>query len=169
MAIAGGVRPDLAVWDPEVLARVRHLHLRARRLTDAMLMGEHRSRRVGQAVEFADYQEYLPGMDLRHLDWRVLARSDRLVVRRFETETQLPCTLVLDLSGDLLPPALEVFQALTVCFPEARAASPGGQGGREESPECAPVRQPVGEEEGGGAQGQLRAHVRLPRHAARPH
>jgi uncharacterized protein (DUF58 family) len=88
-------------WDPTVLSRVRHLHLKARILTDDLMMGEHRSRRVGSAVEFADYQEYLPGMDLRHLDWRVLARSDRLVVKRFETETQLPCTIVLDLSGDL--------------------------------------------------------------------
>lgn len=88
-------------WDPDVLARVRHLHLRARHLTQAWLHGEHRSRRVGQAVEFADYQEYLPGMDLRRLDWRVAARSDRLVVKRFETETELPCTVVLDLSGDL--------------------------------------------------------------------
>jgi uncharacterized protein (DUF58 family) len=64
-------------------------------------MGEHRSLRVGQAVEFADYQEYLPGMDLRGLDWRVWGRSDRYVIKRFETETQLPCTVVLDLSGDL--------------------------------------------------------------------
>jgi uncharacterized protein (DUF58 family) len=80
---------------------VRHLHLRARVLTESLLMGEHRSRRTGQAVEFADYQEYLPGMDLRHLDWRVWARSDRLVVKRFETETELACTVVVDLSGDL--------------------------------------------------------------------
>lgn len=88
-------------WDPVVLARVRHLHLRARVLTDGLLTGMHRSRRVGSAVEFADFQEYLPGMDLRGLDWRVLARSDRLVVRRYEGETDLPCTLVVDLSGDL--------------------------------------------------------------------
>ncbi len=64
-------------------------------------MGNHRSRRVGQAVEFADYQEYLPGMDLRSIDWRVWARTDRYVVKRYETETELPCTVVLDLSGDL--------------------------------------------------------------------
>ena len=88
-------------WDAHVLARVRHLHLRARTLTDALLMGEHRSTRVGQAVEFADYQEYQPGMDPRFLDWRVWARSDRYVIKRFQTETQLPCTVVLDLSGDL--------------------------------------------------------------------
>jgi uncharacterized protein (DUF58 family) len=64
-------------------------------------MGEHRSRRVGQAIEFADYQEYLPGMDLRGLDWRVWGRTDRFVVKRFETETELPCSVVLDLSADL--------------------------------------------------------------------
>jgi len=89
------------VWEAEVLARVRHLHLKARHLTDALLMGEHRSKRVGQAIEFADYQEYLPGMDLRGLDWRVWGRTDRFVVKRFETETELPCSVVLDLSGDL--------------------------------------------------------------------
>lgn len=88
-------------FDPVVLSRVRHLHLRARVLTDALLMGEHRSRRVGQAIEFADYAEYRPGMDLRHLDWKVIARSDRLVTKRFDTETELPCTVVVDLSGDL--------------------------------------------------------------------
>jgi uncharacterized protein (DUF58 family) len=87
--------------DPAVLARVRHLHLRARVLTEALLQGEHRSRRVGSAIEFAGYREYLPGHDLRHLDWRVLARSDRLVIKTFETETELPVTIVIDLSGDL--------------------------------------------------------------------
>lgn len=88
-------------WDAVVLSRIRHLHLVARVLTDRLLTGAHRSRRVGQAIEFADYQNYVPGMDPRALDWRVLARSDRLVVRRYETETELPCTIVLDLSGDL--------------------------------------------------------------------
>jgi uncharacterized protein (DUF58 family) len=88
-------------YDPEVLSRVRHLHLKARVLTDSLLMGEHRSRRVGQAVEFADYQEYRPGMDPRRLDWRVWARTDRYVVKRFLTETQLPCTVVLDMSADM--------------------------------------------------------------------
>ncbi len=89
------------LWDSEVLSRVRHLHLRARHLTTALLQGEHRSVRIGQAIEFADYEDYVPGMDLRALDWRVWARSDRLVVKRFELETELPCTVVVDLSGDL--------------------------------------------------------------------
>lgn len=98
---AASTSGDVPPWDAEVLSRVRHLHVRARILTDSLLMGVHRSKRVGQAIEFADYQEYVPGMDLRRLDWKVLGRSDRLVVRRYETETELTCTLVLDLSGDL--------------------------------------------------------------------
>lgn len=89
------------IWSPEVLGRVRRLHLVARILTNALLQGEHRSQRVGSAIEFADYQPYLPGMDLRHLDWKVMGRSDALVVKRFETETQIPTTIVLDLSKDL--------------------------------------------------------------------
>lgn len=92
---------DTPIWDAEVLARVRMLHLMSRHLAEAVLQGEHRSRRVGQAVEFADYLEYQPGMDIRALDWRVYGRTDRFVVKRFETETELPCTLVVDLSGDL--------------------------------------------------------------------
>ena len=89
------------LWDPHVLARVRRLHLKARYLTSALMQGEHRSIRVGQAVEFAGYDQYQPGMDLRFLDWKVWGRSDQLVTRRFEAETELPTTVVLDLSGDL--------------------------------------------------------------------
>jgi uncharacterized protein (DUF58 family) len=101
LPVASSTNAVAPVWDSAVLARVRHLHLRARHLTAALLGGEHRSRHVGQAIEFADYQEYQPGMDLRGLDWRVWGRTDRYVVKRFETETELPCTVVLDLSGDL--------------------------------------------------------------------
>lgn len=93
--------PPRQPWDPVVLARVRQLHVSARVLTEGMTLGQHRSRRIGQAVEFADYQEYAPGMDLRHVDWKVWARSDRHVVRRYEAETELPCTVMVDLSGDL--------------------------------------------------------------------
>lgn len=88
-------------WDAEVLSRVRHLHLVARAVADRLLLGSHRSRRVGQAIEFADHQPYTPGTDPRRIDWRVAARSDTLLVRRHETETEIPCLVVLDLSGDL--------------------------------------------------------------------
>ncbi|MCB9762856.1 MAG: DUF58 domain-containing protein [Alphaproteobacteria bacterium] len=91
----------MIAWDPDVLSRIRHLHLVAVQTVDGLLHGVHRSRRVGANIEFADYKEYTPGDNLRDLDWRVLARSDRLVTRRYEVETELACTLLLDASGDL--------------------------------------------------------------------
>lgn len=89
------------LWDPEVLGRIARLHLVANKVVDGLLHGVHRSRRTGPNVEFADYKEYAAGDDLRHLDWRVLARSDRHVIRRYEAETELACYLVVDVSGDL--------------------------------------------------------------------
>ncbi len=90
----------LSPWEPEVLARIHHLQLLARHVVEGVLHGAHKSRRLGPNVEFADYKEYSPGDPLRDLDWKVLARTDRLVVRRYEAETELACTLVLDASGD---------------------------------------------------------------------
>lgn len=87
--------------DPEVLARIRNLQLVAANVVDGLLHGDHRSRRVGSSIEFADYKEYAAGDNLRDLDWRVMARTDRLVVKRYQVETELACTLVLDASADL--------------------------------------------------------------------
>lgn len=89
------------LWDPEALARIRSLQLIARQSVEGVLSGEHRSQRVGASVEFADYKEYQAGDDLRHLDWNVLGRSDRLVTRRYQLETELSSMIVFDASGDL--------------------------------------------------------------------
>lgn len=84
-----------------MLARIGALHLRARQATAGLLHGAHRSDRVAANVEFADYKEYTAGDPLRDLDWKVLARADRLVVRRHHAETELRTFLLLDASGDL--------------------------------------------------------------------
>lgn len=88
-------------WDPRVLERVRYLHLRARQAVAGLHHGGHRSIRIGHDVEFADYKPYDAGDALRDVDWRVLARSDRLVVRRYRAELELATTIVLDASADL--------------------------------------------------------------------
>jgi uncharacterized protein (DUF58 family) len=88
-------------WDPQVLARIAHLQLRARAAVAGWRTGDHRSKRTQSNVEFVDYKEYSPGDPIRHLDWRVAARADRLVIRRHAAETEVPVTLVVDLSGDL--------------------------------------------------------------------
>lgn len=84
-----------------MLDRLRHLHLRARAVVEGLHAGSHRSIRLGRAVEFADYKPYLAGDSLRDLDWRVLARSDRLVVKRYRAETEVRATIVFDASADL--------------------------------------------------------------------
>ena len=89
----------LPAWDSEVLARIGFLHLRARQLVHGYLHGTHASTRVTSSVEFADYKEYTPGDPLRDLDWRVQARTDRLVVRRHQAERELALTLLVDASG----------------------------------------------------------------------
>ncbi len=88
-------------WDAALLTRIAHLHLLARNAVDGWRHGEHRSRKTATNIEFKDYQEYSPGDPLKHLDWKVAARSDRLVIRRQEDETEVSVTLVLDCSGDL--------------------------------------------------------------------
>lgn len=86
---------------PEVLARLGALSLTARQAVESLLSGQHRSVHHGLSVEFADHREYQPGDDLRHLDWLVLARSDRYQIRRYEEETRLRATLALDCSGSM--------------------------------------------------------------------
>jgi uncharacterized protein (DUF58 family) len=88
-------------WDADVLSRIQALELHARALVDGFLHGSHASHQVTSNVEFADYKEYAPGDPLRDLDWRVLGRTDRLVVRRHRAEHELTTTLVVDASGDL--------------------------------------------------------------------
>src|SRR5487761_1188288 len=75
--------------DPEVLARIAGLGLRARREVEGTISGLHRSPFHGFNVEFAEYREYSPGDDLRRLDWRVFGRTDRYYIKQFEEESNL--------------------------------------------------------------------------------
>jgi uncharacterized protein (DUF58 family) len=87
--------------DPEVLARIAGLQLRARHVVEGTISGLHRSPFHGFNVEFAEYREYSPGDDLRRLDWRVLGRTDRYYVKQFEEESNLRATLVMDASRSM--------------------------------------------------------------------
>jgi uncharacterized protein (DUF58 family) len=92
-------RADL--HDPASLAALGHVEIVARWIVDGFLAGLHRSPRKGFSVEFADYRPYQPGDDLRYVDWKIAARSDRWVVRQYEEETNLRATLVLDVSRSM--------------------------------------------------------------------
>jgi uncharacterized protein (DUF58 family) len=86
---------------PEILAEVARFDLKARFLVEGFLAGLHRSPFKGASVEFSDYRRYVPGDDPKTLDWRVYARTNRYVVKRYEAETNLECHLVLDASGSM--------------------------------------------------------------------
>ncbi len=92
---------SLKFSDPEVLARIASLSLRARQVVEGTISGLHRSPFHGFNVEFAEYREYSPGDDLRRLDWRVLGRTDRFYVKQYEEESNLRATLVLDCSASM--------------------------------------------------------------------
>lgn len=87
--------------DPEMLSRLANLELVARRLVEGIFVGYHKSPRHGYSVEFVDHREYVHGDDLRTVDWRVWGRKDKYYVKRFEMESQLKATLILDTSRSM--------------------------------------------------------------------
>ncbi len=86
---------------PEAIKRIARLELRARHIVEGFLSGMHRSPYFGQSVEFLQHREYVPGDDLRHVDWKVWARQDRLYVKQFEEDTNLRCTMLVDVSNSM--------------------------------------------------------------------
>lgn len=87
--------------DLAALARIRSLELRAKTVVEGLWRGLHRSPYHGFSVEFSEYRAYVQGDDPRHLDWKVLARSDRSFIKKFEDETNLRCQLVVDHSRSM--------------------------------------------------------------------
>jgi len=87
--------------DPELLARLAALKLRARAVAEGVLTGLHRSPHHGQSVEFAEHKEYAPGDEIRHIDWKAWGKTDKYYVKRYEQETNLRAWLVVDASGSM--------------------------------------------------------------------
>jgi uncharacterized protein (DUF58 family) len=87
--------------DSAVLNRLMHLTLMARSPMEGSVSGLHKSPHRGSSVEFAEYRNYVPGDDIRRLDWRVFARTDRFFLKEYEAETNLRCYFVLDCSGSM--------------------------------------------------------------------
>ncbi len=86
---------------PEVLNQIRHLELTARNVVEGFIAGLHRSPYRGFSVEFAQHREYVPGDDLRFLDWKAYAKSDKYYIKEYEEETNFRCTIVLDTSESM--------------------------------------------------------------------
>ena len=82
--------------DPVAISRAETLGLHARMLVEGYMSGEHKSPYHGFAIEFAQHREYAPGDDLRHLDWKVLGRTDRYYIKQYEQETNYVAHILLD-------------------------------------------------------------------------
>jgi len=87
--------------DPKVLNKITRLDLKARHIVEGFMGGMHKSPYHGFSVEFAEHREYAPGDDLKHLDWKVFGRTDRLFIKEYELETNLRSHILLDTSESM--------------------------------------------------------------------
>lgn len=87
--------------DPKVLNKITRLDLKARHIVEGFMGGMHKSPYHGFSVEFAEHREYAPGDDLKHLDWKVFGRTDRLYIKEYELETNLRSHILLDTSESM--------------------------------------------------------------------
>jgi uncharacterized protein (DUF58 family) len=96
-----GQLPGQRFIDPDVLTRIDNLELVARGVVDGFISGLHRSPMLGMSVDFAEHRSYMPGDDVRRIDWRLFARTDRLYVKEFEADTNANLHLLLDISRSM--------------------------------------------------------------------
>lgn len=87
--------------DPQTLASIGALDLRARMIVEGVMTGMHRSPFQGFSVEFAQHRQYAPGDDIRHLDWKIFGRTDKLYLKQYQQETNLDLLLLVDVSGSM--------------------------------------------------------------------
>jgi len=90
-----------AIFDPQTLSKLGRLELIARTVVDGFLSGKHRSTHKGGCTDFAELRQYAKGDDIRQLDWRHYAKSDRYYVRQFDDETNLQALIIADASGSM--------------------------------------------------------------------
>ncbi len=90
-----------SILDPEILGALERMQLRTRRRLAGMITGEHRSKRYGSSLDFADFREYQQGDDFRRIDYQTLARLDQMLIRLYEAEDDLVIRLVVDTSASM--------------------------------------------------------------------
>lgn len=86
---------------PSVIARLSNMELKAKQVVEGFMAGLHKSPYHGFSVEFAEHRQYMPGDDLKHLDWKVFARTNRYYIKQFEEETNLKSYILMDISKSM--------------------------------------------------------------------
>ena len=92
--------------DPKILTKISRLDIKARLIVEGFIAGLHKSPYRGFSVEFAEHREYVPGDDIRHVDWKVFGRSDRYYIKQYEEETNLKAHILLDASESMAYPEM---------------------------------------------------------------
>ena len=93
--------PGARFVDPKVLARIGNLNLLARTVVDGFINGLHKAPYLGVSIDFAEHRGYMPGDDIRFIDWRVFARTDRFYVKQFEADTNANFSVLFDVSRSM--------------------------------------------------------------------
>ncbi|MBV6521559.1 MAG: hypothetical protein MNPFHGCM_01698 [Gemmatimonadaceae bacterium] len=93
--------PGARLLDPRLLARIDSLELLARYVVEGFVSGLHRSPHLGFSTDFAEHRQYMPGDDIRHIDWRLYARTDRFYLKEFEADTNTNFVVLLDASASM--------------------------------------------------------------------
>ncbi|HIB08424.1 MAG TPA: DUF58 domain-containing protein, partial [Gemmatimonadetes bacterium] len=101
MGVARASHSGARFLDPAVLARISNLELLARTVVDGFLNGLHRSPYLGFSLEFAEHRQYMPGDDIRRIDWKLFGRSDRHYIKLFEADTNANFSVLLDVSASM--------------------------------------------------------------------
>jgi uncharacterized protein (DUF58 family) len=120
-ARARSTTPGAQFLDPQVLARIDNLELLARTVVNGFLNGLHRAPYLGLSMDFAEHRAYVPGDDIRHLDWRLFARTDRHYVKQYEAETNANVVALVDVSASMAyssheVPKLDYARYLAACL-----------------------------------------------------
>jgi len=97
----GGAIPGARFVDPTVLARIGKLDLLARTVVDGFINGLHRAPFFGASIDFAEHRGYVPGDDIRRVDWRLYARTDKYYVKQYEADTNTNFSVLLDVSRSM--------------------------------------------------------------------
>ena len=138
-------RPARSFLDHGVLSRLAGFPLFARRPMQGSVSGRHPSPHRGSSVEFAEYRKYVPGDDLRRLDWRAYGRSDRFFVKEFEADTNLRCCLVMDTSGSM---GFGTVGMSKLDYARRLAGAAGSPGGSSRATPCGIIVRGEGESSG---------------------
>ena len=93
--------PGAKFIDPVVLARIGNLELIAKTVVDGLINGTHRAPFYGASVDFAEHRGYVPGDDIRRVDWRVYARTDKYYIKEFEADSNANFSVLLDVSKSM--------------------------------------------------------------------